>query len=401
TDDGMLRIKENGEVVAEVPARSLSTDGAPVYRPEAHRPAYLDELWAFDWRRLPEPEDLGAALLKLLSAPTIASKEWVYRQYDYMVQTNTVVGPGSDAAVLRVRGTKKAIALTIDANGRYCHLDPFTGSQIAVAEAARNLVCTGGTPLAVTDGLNFGNPEKPEIYWQLTRSVEGIASACRELETPVVGGNASMYNETNGEAIYPTPVIGMVGLLEDVERRCTSAFKSEGDRVILLGPAGEELGGSEYLKQAHGVVAGRPPALDLDMEKRVQQLCLAAIRKGLLNSAHDCAEGGLAVALAECCIGGNIGVSVRLPYWERADAALFGESQSRIVVSVPPEKLHELRDLAEEHRVPVLPLGRVGGAGLRIELEGPLGPAPKRTIQLPLEAMVQNWRDSIAGCMKK
>lgn len=389
TDDGMLTIMDGEKKVAAVPATAL-TDACPVYEPEARKPAYLEQTAAFTPESLPAVEEYNDVLLRLLASPTIASKEWVYRQYDYMVRTNTVVGPGSDAAVLRVKGTKKGVAVTTDCNSLYCYLDPFTGGAIAVAEAARNLVCSGAKPLAVTDCLNFGNPEKPEIYWQFKQAVAGMSAACEKLGTPVVSGNVSFYNETNGEAIYPTPVVGMVGLIENIEQRCTMDFKQEGDLIYLLGETKAELGGSQYLSVIYGQDAGKPPQLDLDLEAAVQGCCLEAIKRGLIASAHDCAEGGLAVALAECAISGRRGCSVGVSSDLTATEVLFSESQSRIVVSVTPENEKELLALAGEYNVPCQKLGIVAGNDLRIMVNG------TEVVSVPLDKAENTWREAIA-----
>jgi phosphoribosylformylglycinamidine synthase len=304
----------------------------------------------------------------LLRSPDIASKRWVWRQYDHQVLTNTVVGPGSNAAVVRIKGTTKAIALATDGDGRMCYLDPFAGGAMAVAEAARNVVCAGAVPLALTDCLNFGNPEKPEVYYQLEQCIDGMVAACEALGVPVVSGNVSLYNETNGEAIYPTPVVGMLGLIDDIERVVPMAFQDDGDAVFLLGGVlrgdAADLAGSEYLKMHHGLIAGKP-RIDLDLEARVQRACLAAARAGLLKSAHDCSRGGLAVALAECCIEGGWGLDATDAAIEgRLDAALFGEAPSRIVVSTADPD--GLRALASGHGVPLTPLGRVAADRLRL-----------------------------------
>ena len=369
TNDGMLRIRENGTVVAEVPAASLSTYGAPSYQPEQNRPTWLNELHNTP---LPVPcndEQLQEALIKLLASPTIANKSWAYNQFNAQAQGNTVQGPGgSDAALLRVVGTNKALAMSIDCNSRYCYLDPYIGAQIAVAEAARNVVCTGAQPLAIADGLNFGNPEKPEVSWQLHQAVNGIADACRALQVPVVGGNASMYNETEGEAIYPTPTIGVVGLLENVDNRVAAGWQEAGDLIVLIGRNQDELGGSEYLAVVHDLVAGTPPALNLQTEASVQNFVQGAISAGLLSSAHDTAEGGLAVALAECSLLAGMGATVELPASFRHDALLFGETQSRIIVSVPKEKGADLFRLAAQCGVPASMLGTVGGDNLEVKL---------------------------------
>jgi phosphoribosylformylglycinamidine synthase len=371
TADGVLRVRMGGETVAEVPVRAL-TDEAPAYDRPRRRPDWLDAARAFDPASLPEPADPGRTLLRLLGAPTIASKATVWRQYDHMVGINTLVLPGSDAAVLRIKGTPKAVAVATDGNGRYGYLDPWQGGALAVAEAARNVVCAGGRPLGLTDCLNFGSPERPEIMWQLAEAIDGIAAACRALEIPVVGGNVSLYNETLGRAILPTPVVGVVGLLEDAERRTTQWFKEPGDAVVLLGDAAGSLGGSEYLATLHGRVGGPLAPLDLDRERAVQAACLAAIEAGCVRSAHDCSEGGLAVALAECCVTGPrpLGAEVDLPAGERLDALLFGEAPSRIVLSVPVDDVDRLIQIVREWAIPVAVLGHVGGGALRIRSGG-------------------------------
>ncbi|MDI6871566.1 MAG: phosphoribosylformylglycinamidine synthase subunit PurL [Bacillota bacterium] len=370
TDDGMLRVLENGRVVAEVPARSLSTDGAPTYQPEARPPADLAERQALDLSDLPEPEDYGEMLKALLDSPTLASKEWVYTQYDYQVQTNTVVGPGSDAAVLQVKGTKKGLALTIDGNGRYGYLDPWTGGAAAVCEAARNLVVSGAKPLGVTDGLNFGNPERPEVYWQIKEAIRGIAAACRALGIPVTGGNASLYNETNGEAIHPTPIIGMVGLLPDVAKRCPSTFSRAGQAILLLGETKEELGGSEYLWLRRRTVAGRAPEIDLAREKALLETVASAIERGLIQAAHDVSEGGLLVAVAEMCFGAEVGCGIMVDPPGRLDTYLFSESQGRVLVAVEPEDAPAVAAIADERGVPWTLLGATGGGTLRVMRAG-------------------------------
>ncbi|MBI2911804.1 MAG: DUF559 domain-containing protein, partial [Chloroflexi bacterium] len=312
----------------------------------------------------------NAVLLRLLGSPNLASRQWVYRQYDHQVMTNTVVAPGADAAVLRIRGTQRAVALTSDCNGRWCYLDPYVGGAAAVAEAARNLACVGARPLAVTDCLNFGNPERPEIAHQLQEAVRGLATACRALDVPVISGNVSLYNESQTGAIYPTPTIGMAGLLEDVAAVVRPGFRDAGDVVLLLGDDGsgrpEDLAGSEYLSLVHGLVAGAP-CLDLDRERRLHHCCLGLAEAHLLRSAHDCAEGGLAVALAECCIQGGIGLDAAVArFLGRADAALFGERASRIAVSVAPERADDVIRAAARHGLPWLRLGTIGGDRIRL-----------------------------------
>jgi phosphoribosylformylglycinamidine synthase len=365
TADGYHRVKWHGETVSEIPAKKISSE-APLYDRPRKRPDWQDGLQSLDPGSVPLPKDCNDVLLRLLSSPNIASKEMIWQEYDHMVRTNTVVLPGSDAAVIRVKGTKKGLAMSVDCNGRYCQLDPYTGGMHAVAEAARNVVCSGAKPMAITDNLNFGNPEKPEVMWQFVEAVRGIGDACRALETPVIGGNVSFYNETKGNAIYPTPTVGMVGLLGDVDGHLTQAFRKEGDIVVLLGETKEELGGSEYLALVHGMEKGMPPALDLEKEKRLQGLVLEAVP--LLASAHDTSEGGLAVALAECCIWGDIGAEVDLGGLPsmRKDALLFGESASRIIVSLKKENLSVLEMIAAKWSVPLFAIGAVGGDGLNI-----------------------------------
>jgi len=364
TGDGLTRIKEGVKVVAEVPVNVLSS--SPVYRKQVKKPEWLNKLQSFDINSIPDLPRRKAktALLRLLASPNIASKRCVYRQYDHQVGNNTVVFPGSDAAVLRIKGTKKAISLTTDGNGRYCYVNPYLGGVIAVAEAARNLACSGAQPLAVTDCLNFGNPEKDDVYYQLKECIAGLARACRELKIPVISGNVSLYNETRGEAIYPTPVVGMVGLIEDVARHCASGFKNEGDLVFLLGEGktvDSSIGSSEYLELMHGMIKGNP-YIDFEMEKRLQRCCLETIKRGLISSAHDCSEGGLAVALAESCLANGLGfVSYEWDIEGRLDAALFGEAQSRIVVSIAPKSSWKLQKLADRYQIAATKLGVVGG----------------------------------------
>ncbi|TKI53031.1 phosphoribosylformylglycinamidine synthase subunit PurL [Lysinibacillus mangiferihumi] len=335
TDDKMLRLLHKGEVVANVPADALAED-APVYHKPSAEPAYYAQFQAMD-NAEPVVTDYKETLNALLQAPTIASKEWVYDQYDYQVRTSTVVAPGSDAAVIRVRGTNKGLAMTTDCNSRYIYLDPEVGGAIAVAEAARNIVATGGTPLAITDCLNFGNPEKPEIFWQIEKSADGISAACTALNAPVIGGNVSLYNERSGEAVYPTPTIGMVGLIEDLAHVTTQDVKAAGDVVFVIGETNTEFGGSELQKLLNnGVISGQAPAINLEVEAARQQALLKAIKAGLVQSAHDVAEGGLAVALAETTFGAQ-GLGIDVTLTGSATTALFSETQSRFVVTVKEE----------------------------------------------------------------
>ncbi|WP_281215924.1 phosphoribosylformylglycinamidine synthase subunit PurL [Bacillus altitudinis] len=334
TDDKMLRLLHQGEVVCELPVDALAEE-APVYHKPSSEPAYYREFLETKVEA-PAITDAADTLKQLLKQPTIASKEWVYDQYDYMVRTNTVVAPGSDAGVLRIRGTKKALAMTTDCNARYLYLDPEVGGKIAVAEAARNIVCSGARPLAVTDNLNFGNPEKPEIFWQIEKSADGISEACRTLSTPVIGGNVSLYNESNGTAIYPTPVIGMVGLIEDTAHITTQSFQQAGDVIFVIGETKEEFAGSELQKMTEGRIYGKAPEIDLDVELARQEALLAAIQNGLVQSAHDVSEGGLGVALAESTFGTD-GLGAYIQIDLKSAASLFSESQSRFVVTVKPE----------------------------------------------------------------
>ena len=342
TDDKQFRLLHHGEVVADVPVDALAED-APVYHKPSAVPAYYEE---FQQMKNEEPQvaDYKETLLALLQQPTIASKEWVYGQYDHQVRTSTVVAPGSDAAVIRVRGTNKGLAMTTDCNSRYIYLDPEVGGKIAVAEAARNIIASGGQPLAITDCLNFGNPEKPEIFWQIEKSADGISDACRALNAPVIGGNVSLYNERSSEAIYPTPTIGMVGLVEDLAHVTTQEAKQAGDVVYVIGETATEFGGSELQKLTNGgKVFGLAPAIDLDVEHAHQQSLLQAIKAGVVQSAHDVAEGGLAVALAETVFGTQLGAEVELT--GSATTALFAESQSRFVVTVAQEKATQFEEI--------------------------------------------------------
>jgi phosphoribosylformylglycinamidine synthase subunit PurL len=364
TEGDMLEIDWYGEKVVDVPASSLAN--GPVYDRPAERPAYLDEAQSFDTGTLKHPSDLNGVLIDLVSGPNLCDKRMVYEQYDHMVQLNTVVFPGSDAAVLRIKDTSKALAVSCDGNSRYVYLDPFAGTQIAVAEAARNVVAAGGVPMALTNCLNFGSPERPDIFWQFKESVRGLADAARQLELPVVSGNVSFYNESFGTAIYPTPVVGMVGLIGNLTHRRTIAFPEEGLLVVMLGDTRDELGGSEYLKLVHGMVAGRPPAIDLRLEKRVQTTCIEGIRRDIILSAHDCSEGGAAVALLECCCAGGMGAGIEVDTGLQPANWLFSEGQSRFLVTIGHEDLEALRTLAEARKVPLHVLGRTGGARLAI-----------------------------------
>jgi phosphoribosylformylglycinamidine synthase len=393
TDDGQFRTFWDGEEVACIPVSAL-TDEAPAYERPAQQPADLADRQRLDLSAIPLPTDYGAVLLSLLTSPNLASKEWVYRQYDSFVCGNTVVQPGSDAAIIRLKGTSKGIGLTVDCNSRYCLLDPYRGGQIAVTEGARNLAVSGARPVALSDCLNFGNPEKPEVMWQFQQAIAGMRDACLALGLAVVSGNVSFYNETEGRAIPPTPTIATVGILDDVTHHVTQWFKQAGDVIVLLGETKEELGASEYLKTVHGRTAGAPPTLDLAQEKRLQELCLTAAREQLFSSAHDVAEGGLALALAEACItrpGAAIGARVTVPNGVRPDALLFGESQSRVLVSLPSTALPRLQSLAQAADIPLAQLGEVGGTDL--DLVGYL--------RASVDMLQEKWRTALARQLDK
>ncbi|HOX03160.1 MAG TPA: phosphoribosylformylglycinamidine synthase subunit PurL [Candidatus Paceibacterota bacterium] len=395
TADGMVRVKANGTVVAEVPAKAL-TENAPLYDRPSQEPVYLREAQHLAVEQVPQPRDWNAVLLALLDSPTIASKEAAYRSFTSPDKETVLVGPGSDAAVVRVPGTRKALAMSVDCNGRYCYLNPYQGAMLAVAEAARNIVCSGGRPLAITDGLNFGNPMKPENYWQFQKCIEGIAAACRALGTPVISGNVSFYNENPKGAVDPTPMVGMVGLIEDAAKCVTQDFKKAGHTIALLGRPAGSLAGSEYLSLVHGQKRGNP-TIDIEFEKQVQAACLEAIEAGLVRSAHDASEGGLGVCVAESCIGnpkGMRGATIDLDgiagQGGRIDEILFGEAPSRIVVAVDPEDFVRLEQIAARHSVPCCRLGAVAGDRLIIRSQG------ASLIELPVQTLSHAWRGSIA-----
>lgn len=385
----VLRIKEGESIAAEIPVAAL-VDESPVYHYPVIAPDRAGKL-DLNLEHIAQPEDYNEAFMSLLTSPTIASKEWVYEQYDHGVGNNTVVYPGSDAAVMRVKGTNKGIALSTDCNGRYCYLDPYEGGKVAVAEAARNVVCSGALPLAITNCLNFGNPEKEEIFWQLSRCIDGMAEACEYFNTPVTGGNVSLYNESPQGAVHPTPVVGMVGLLENIENRITMDFKKQGSIIVLLGETRGELGGSEYLYKVHGLTAGKPPILDVENEGNLHKAVLEAAGQKLLLSAHDCSEGGLAVAIAESAISGSLGVNVTLPAFNgRLDALLFGEDQSRIIISVENDKVSQLEAICKKHNVPFAVIGEVLGNMFTMTVQG-----YGKVIDLSLQDITKAWREEI------
>ncbi|WP_337103659.1 phosphoribosylformylglycinamidine synthase subunit PurL [Paenibacillus sp. YIM B09110] len=393
TDDGRLRLFHQGEEVADMPVKAL-VDECPVYEKPSAEPAYYRENAKVDTAAFAEITDLNGALEKVLASPTVASKEWVYNQYDYMVRTSTAVQPGSDAAVVTIPGTRKALAMTTDCNGRYVYLDPEVGGRISVAEAARNIVCSGAEPLAITDNLNFGNPEKPEVFWQLEKSADGMSEACVVLDTPVIGGNVSLYNENAKGAIYPTPVIGMVGLVHDIDHITTQGFKADGDVIVLIGETKAEFGGSELQYVLQGAPSGRPPEIDLATEKKVIGAVLGAIQNGLVASAHDLSEGGIAVAAAESCISGGLGAEIALSTELRADQLLFSESQSRILLSAKPENAAALTAYLNEQGVINATIGTVKGSSLSINVNGKSG------INAPVKQLEKVWKDAIPCLMK-
>lgn len=391
-EGGTLRILDGEKLVGEMPAQAL-TNEAPVKICGEKKPAYLEELQAFDPLTVAEPSNYRDVLKKLLDHPSIASKEWVWRQYDHMVRTDTVFLPGHDAALVRIKGTKKGIAISTDCNSLYCYLDPYEGGKLAVAEAARNVVSSGATPVGITNCLNFGNPNDPEIFWQFHRCVEGMRDACLAFNVPVTGGNVSFYNESPRGAIYPTPTIGMVGLLEDIDLRVPSHFRKEDDVILLAGETLNELGGSHYLMIHHGTKKGLVPRLDLEREKKLHQLILRCCSERLLASCHDISEGGLAVSLAECGFNPEevfapkcLALEKVKPSDVRADAFLFGESQSRAIFSAEKEKAARVVEIAREVGIPCVEIGVVGKG------KAQLG----KWIDVPIDDLQTLWRDSLS-----
>jgi phosphoribosylformylglycinamidine synthase subunit PurL len=389
TDDGFLRVLEDGVIQAELPARMLVLGGdAPVYFRETQRPAYLDTVHQFKIEDIPEPKDYNQVLKKLISSANLASKRPIFRQYDHMVQVNTMVEPGSDAAVVHVNGTRKALAMATDCNGRHCYLDPYEGTKGAVAEAARNVACSGAKPVAITNCLNFGNPYKPEVYWTFSEAIRGMSDACRAFDTPVTGGNVSFYNENPKGAIYPTPTIGMLGLISDIDHILTQEFKNVDDIIILLGKRKNEIGGSEYLKTIHGLVAGYPPQVDLEEEAKLQKLILSLNQEGLLMSAHDCSDGGLVVCIVESCLkqdGTILGAEIHFNPIHRTDVEYFGESHGRVVISVNPSNIELLENMIKKSGYPYQIIGKVISSNLMID----------NNIFIPVEDIKQLWEKSL------
>jgi len=396
TDDGLFRVKLNDKVVAEIPSWNLVLGGgAPQYTRETKKPEYIDRLRQLDLNTVKADQDFTDVLTRLLSAPNICEKSWVFNQYDSMVRTNTAVGPGSDAAVLRLRKTRKALAMTTDCNGRYCYMNPYRGALLAVSEAARNIACSGGRGIAITNCLNFGNPYHPEIYYGFSEAVKGMGEACRLFDTPVTGGNVSFYNEDPEHAVYPTPTIGMIGLIEDIDHITTMNFKQAGDDIYLLGENKNELGASEYLSQIHGLKQGEIPEIDLQFEKRLHDTILELIKNELVNSAHDCSEGGLAIALAEACIGNRenkIGAKIQINQGDlRRDALLFGETASRIIFSAKAGLENKVRAIAEKHGIPVQKIGVTGGDKFTVN----------DWLSAPLDVMAEAYYESLGRIMDR
>ncbi len=413
TGDGRLKVHYQGKLAADVPAETLVLGGgAPVYVRESKEPEYLKTIKEFDYNSLKEPDDLNDVLLKLLSSPNIANKNWVYEQYDTQVRTNTVIMPGGDASVMRIKETNKALSMKTDCNGRYVYLNPYKGGLIAVCESARNVACTGAEPVAVTNCLNFGNPYKPEVFHMFREAVRGIGDACRILNTPVTGGNVSFYNESPDYAVYPTPVIGMMGIIDNIEHVTTSYFKNEGDLIAVIGipiesapvsSAGQVLkggrqsfdgiGGSEYLKLIHNKIAGDAPDIDPEFEKLLQKTLLDLIRKGYIKSAHDTADGGFAVAIAECCVMNRknyIGCEVNFEYNGRKDFSLFNEAQSRIIISFDEKSAENIKKICKTSGINVFVIGRTGGKSLKIN----------KDINLNLENVSDSYYNSIKNIME-
>jgi phosphoribosylformylglycinamidine synthase len=413
TDDQRLRVIHKGEVVADIPNAAL-TDEAPRYQrpmadeaappPDDITPKVVAGLLRLK-AEVGEGDVMNTILARLIATPNIASKEWVYRQYDHMVRTNTVVLPGSDAAVIRVKETRRALAMSLDCNGRYSALNPKEGAKLAVAESARNVVCSGAKPTAITNCLNFASPERPAVMRSFSDTVDGIGEACRAFGTPVTGGNVSFYNETEGRGIYPTPVIGMLGVIENPRHITAQWFKEAGDVILLLGTTNADLGATEFLAEVIGEVGGAVPKLDLELEKAVQQACLEAVQSGCVHSAHDCSDGGLAVALAESCfahgaaaaLGATIELSSQLVNDDneqtRLASLLFGESPSRIILTARPEKLERVKEIIAKHNAPCAVIGTVGGDALTIKVDG------KTAIHQPVSAMEAAWRRTLPAAL--
>lgn len=399
TASDRVRLFHHGTLVADVPTKAL-TDEGPVYRRPMARPGWQTAVQQLDLAPLSPPGTPQAAFEALLASPIIASKRWAFNQFDHSVGTNTIAQPGTAAGVVRLKGATQGLAVSVDGNGRHCYLDPYRGAMLAVAEASRNVACVGAEPIGGTNNLNFGNPERPEIMWQFGEAVRGIGDACRALDVPITGGNVSLYNETEGRAIYPTPVLGVVGLLADASQTVTRVFQSAGAAVVMFGENRGELGGSEYLARLLDLVQGEPPALDLAAERALQTLVVSLVRDGLVESAHDCSDGGLAITLAECTFGAGIGVEVALDGVKTVPAAfveaatLFGESASRVVVSVRDGHVAQVLGAAAAAGVPAQVIGRTGGGDIRIDVDG------VTAVRMPAAAAEEVWATAIGRRMQ-
>jgi len=392
TEDGMLRVLDNGIVVAEVPAKALAEP--PTYIREIKEPGIIKAAQEFDVYSLKEPNDLNSIVIKLIGNGNLSSKEYIYRQYDFMVRTDTVIKPGSDAAVLRVKGTKKGIAVTIDSNGRYCYINPYEGTKIVFAEAVQNIVSTGAKPLAITDGLNFGNPLNPEVYFQFIKTIEGLKEVCEFYGIPVTGGNVSFYNQSEEGPIYPTPVIGMIGVINDIDKTCDIGFKNGKDLIVLIGVTTDEMGGSEYLKEIYGIVNGKLPTLNIKEHRKICDKILIAIEKGIFNSVHDISDGGFIVALIESCLKGRKGASVNINTQMRKDFYLFSETPGRFIVSLNPQKVDDFKLLFEE--IPFQIIGEVlDEYTLNVDIN------KKPSINLELNEVYKIYREAIQCKLKK
>lgn len=396
TENGLYRIFNGSKLEGQIPVETL-TEKAPCYHHSHREPGYLKQVSGNQpdnqqYEDLLKQQGVNEIFINMIKAPNICSKKWVWEQYDNMVQANTVVLPGKDGAVVRIKGKDKALAFTTDGNGRYCYLDSYTGSMIAVAEAARNLVCCGAVPMGISDCLNFGTPEKPGIFWQFKSCIEGMSEACRVLDIPIISGNVSFYNENYSKAIHPTPVVAMAGLITGLDKIVTMDFKQQGDIIMLLGENRNQMGGSEFEEVFWGKVAGKCPTLDIQFESRLQQLCLNLVSGGLLQSAHDCSVGGLAVALAKCSIGGNIGARINIDEVDKNILkTLFNESQSRIVISIKDSLLDQVKKVCAEYGIPCRVLGTVGGKSFKINED----------INLRLNDIKALFEESIALIMSK
>jgi len=393
TDTQNLKVTSKGKTVVDLPVNSI-VHSCPVYRRETTPFSPVKPKIELD--DIPPPADYESSFLQILKSPSLSDKEWIFRQYDHMVQINTVLLPGADASVLRIKNSSKALAVTLDGNSLYTYINPKSGGKLAVAEACRNLACVGARPVGVTNCLNFGNPEKPEIMWQFKEAVEGIAQACRFFNIPVTGGNVSFYNDTEGTSIYPTPVLGVVGMIENRANATSPDFKKSGDTIVLLGENKEELGASEYLKKIHRQKSGPAPEIDLEKEKRIQAFCLEAISNKMLCSAHDLSEGGLTQCLAECCVLGKnrMGCHIELKDPIRTDALLFGETQSRILVSLEERSLDSFVDLAKKRNIPFSIIGKTGGQNLSIKHQGEI------LLDISIQKVYSSWKNSIPDYFK-